>query len=137
MKTDINIHMFPARHMVRAVRLAVLSLLLWLGLMPASAQIYSTAQGGTQYKGTYEEAYGSMNDGYYGSMEAQYEYNPYQSNVYKPGSSTPNTGLRKHHLSVQTPWSDSYAPMRTKKNAPTGSTDGAIGEDNKSENACD
>lgn len=134
MKTDINIHMFPARHMMRAVRLAVLSLLFWVGLMPASAQIYSTAQGGTQYKGTYEEAYGSMNDGYYGSMEAQYEYNPYQSNVYKPGSSTPNTGLRKHHLSVQTPWSDSYAPMRTKKNAPTGSTDGAIGEDNKSEN---
>ena len=102
MKTDINIHMFPARHMVRAVRLAVLSLLFWVGLMPASAQIYSTAQRGTQYKGTYEEAYGSMNDGYYGSMEAQYEYNPYQSNVYKPGSSTPNTGLRKHHLSVQT-----------------------------------
>jgi len=126
--------MFPARHMVRAVRLAVLSLLLWLGLMPASAQIYSTAQGGTQYKGTYEEAYGSMNDGYYGSMEAQYEYNPYQSNVYKPGSSTPNTGLRKHHLSVQTPWSDSYAPMRTKKNSPTGEPGGAVGEDNKSEN---
>lgn len=131
MKTDIIIHMFPARHMVRAVRLAVLSLLFWIGLMPASAQIYSTAQGGTQYKGTYEEAYGSMNNGYYGSMEAQYEYNPYQSNVYKPGSSTPNTGLRKHHLSVHTPWSDSYAPMRTKKNSPTG---GAIGEDNKSEN---
>lgn len=126
--------MFPARHMVRAVRLAVLSLLFWIGLMPASAQIYSTAQGGTQYKGTYEEAYGSMNDGYYGSMEAQYEYNPYQSNVYKPGSSTPNTGLRKHHLSVHTPWSDSYAPMRTKKNSPTGETGGAIGEDNKSEN---
>ena len=134
MKTDINIHMFPARHMVRAVRLAVLSLLFWIGLMPASAQIYSTAQGGTQYKGTYEEAYGSMNDGYYGSMEAQYEYNPYQSNVYKPGSSTPNTGLRKHHLSVHTPWSDSYAPMRTKKNSPTGEPGGAIGEDEESEN---
>ena len=126
--------MFPARHMVRAVRLAVLSLLFWIGLMPASAQIYSTAQGGTQYKGTYGEAYGSMNDGYYGSMEAQYEYNPYQSNVYKPGSSTPNTGLRKHHLSVHTPWSDSYAPMRTKKNSPTGETGGAIGEDEESEN---
>ena len=135
MKTDINIHMFPARHMVRAVRLAVLSLLLWLGLMPASAQIYSTAQGGTQYKGTYEEAYGSMNNGYYGSMEAQYEYNPYQSNVYKPGSSTPNTGLRKRYtIPSYNPWSDSYAPMRTKKNAPPGTTGGAIGEDNKSEN---
>ena len=134
MKTDINIHMFPARHMVRAVRLAVLSLLFWIGLMPASAQIYSTAQGGTQYKGTYEEAYGSMNNGYYGSMEAQYEYNPYQSNVYTPGSSTPNTGLRKHHLSVYNPWSESYAPMRTKKNSPTGEPGGAIGEDNKSEN---
>ena len=128
--------MFPARHMVRAVRLAVLSLLLWLGLVPASAQIYSTAQRGTQYKGTYEEAYGSMNDGYYGSMEAQYEYNPYQSNVYKPGSSTPNIGLRKRYtIPSYTPWSDSYAPMRTnKKNAPTGTTGGAIGEDNKSEN---
>ena len=127
--------MFPARHMVRAVRLSVLSLLFWLGLMPASAQIYSTAQGGTQYKGTYEEAYGSMNNGYYGSMEAQYEYNPYQSNVYKPGSSTPNTGLRKRYtIPSYNPWSDSYAPMRTKKNAPPGTTGGAIGEDNKSEN---
>ena len=135
MKTDINIHMFPARHMVRAVRLAVLSLLLWLGLMPASAQIYSTAQGGTQYKGTYEEAYGSMNNGYYGSMEAQYEYNPYQSNVYKPGSSTPNTGLRKRYtIPSYNPWSDSYAPMRTKKNSPTGVPGGAIGEDEESKN---
>ena len=135
MKTDINIHMFPARHMVRAVRLSVLSLLFWIGLMPASAQIYSTAQGGTQYKGTYEEAYGSMNDGYYGSMEAQYEYNPYQSNVYKPGSSTPNTGLRKRYtIPSYNPWSDSYAPMRTKKNAPPGTTGGAIGEDEESKN---
>ena len=73
-----------------------------------------------------------MNNGYYGSMEAQYEYNPYQSNVYKPGSSTPNTGLRKRYtIPSYNPWSDSYAPMRTKKNAPTG---GAIGEDEESKN---
>lgn len=141
MKADTIIHSFSCRLFARATRIAVL-ILLWIGMTPAAAQVYSTAQRGTQYEvnygdpygSAYGNPYGSINSGAYGSMDAQYEYNPYQSNVYKPGSSAPRTGLGKNRLSTYNPWSEGYAPMRTKKNSPTGEPGGAIGEDEESEN---
>lgn len=135
MKADTIIHSFSRRSLARATRMAVL-FLLWISTAPAAAQVYSTAQRGTQYEISTSNPYGATYSGTYSSQEAQYNYNPYQSNVYKPGSSAPSTSLRGRRLSTYNPWADSYAPMGSKKkNAPVGGGDyPAVGEDKEGPN---
>ena len=71
----------------RALHVVVICVLLFVGTMPLSAQIFSTAQG-NRYETSYPSEYGGMQQSPYATQDAQMNYNAYQSTVYQPFESS-------------------------------------------------
>ena len=80
---------FPTfnRLFYRALHIVVICALLFVGTMPLSAQIFSTAQG-NRYETSYPSEYGGMQQSPYATQDAQLNYNAYQSTVYQPFESS-------------------------------------------------
>ena len=80
---------FPTfnRLFYRALHIVVICALLFVGTMPLSAQIFSTAQG-NRYETSYPTEYGATQQNAYSAHEAQANYNSYQSTVYQPFESS-------------------------------------------------
>ena len=80
---------FPTfnRLFYRALHIVVICVLLFVGTMPLSAQIFSTAQG-NRYETSYPSEYGDMQQSPYATQDAQLNYNAYQSTVYQPFESS-------------------------------------------------
>ena len=60
---------------------------MWAGIMPLSAQVYSTAKGG-RYDASYPTEYSATQQTSYSVQDAQVGYNSYQSTVYQPFESS-------------------------------------------------
>ena len=71
----------------RALHIDVICVLFFIGTMPLSAQIFSTAQG-NRYETSYPSEYGGMQQSPYATQDAQMNYNAYQSTVYQPFESS-------------------------------------------------
>ena len=71
----------------RALHIVVICVLFFVGTMPLSAQIFSTAQG-NRYETSYPSEYGGMQQSPYATQDAQLNYNAYQSTVYQPFESS-------------------------------------------------
>lgn len=72
----------------KALHIVVICILMCVGAMPLSAQVYSTAQRYTPYDSRTNAAYGaSYNSNDYAEQPA---YTPYQSTVYQPFASSPS-----------------------------------------------
>lgn len=79
---------FCNRLFYKALHIVVICILMCVGAMPLSAQVYSTAQRYTPYDSRTNAAYGaSYNSNGYAEQPA---YNPYQSTVYQPFASSPS-----------------------------------------------
>ena len=80
---------FPTfnRLFYRALHIVVICVLLFIGTMPLSAQVFSTAQG-NRYETSYPSEYGGMQQSPYATQDAQMNYNAYQSTVYQPFESS-------------------------------------------------
>ena len=80
---------FPTfnRLFYRALHIVVICVLFFIGTMPLSAQIFSTAQG-NRYETSYPSEYGGMQQSPYATQDAQLNYNAYQSTVYQPFESS-------------------------------------------------
>ena len=85
MKTDTIKHSFSGRLFKSATCIFGLCLLMFVGAMPLSAQVYSTARGES-----YGASYGNPYNNAYATQETQHNYNTYQSTVYQPFASSPS-----------------------------------------------
>ena len=88
MRNEYNHFPNAKRLFYRALHIVVICILMSVGAMPLSAQVYSTAQRYTPYDSHTNAAYGasySSND--YAEQPA---YNTYQSTVYQPFASSPS-----------------------------------------------
>lgn len=103
MKTDTIKHSFSGRLFKSTTCIFGLCLLMFVGAMPLSAQVYSTAQQGNRY--------GAQED-------IQQSYNSYQSTVYQPFVTTSPSSNYKQ-VSSSSAFSGGYAPMG-RRNSPTG-----------------
>lgn len=94
----------------KALHIVVICILMCVGAMPLSAQVYSTAQRYTPYDSRTNAAYGaSYNSNDYAEQPA---YTPYQSTVYQPfESSVPSDN--------NPVYSNSQGDNSNRQNAPT------------------
>lgn len=118
MKTHTIKHSFSGRLFKSATCIFGLCLLMFVGAMPLSAQVYSTARGES-----YGASYGNPYNNAYATQETQHNYNTYQSTVYQPfGTSAPSQG-RPAYVSSGV---DTYSPISGRRNSSglpsTGST---------------
>ena len=88
MRNEYNHFSNANRLFYKALHIVVICILMCVGAMPLSAQVYSTAQRYTPYDSRTNAAYGaSYNSNDYAELPA---YNPYQSTVYQPFASSPS-----------------------------------------------
>ena len=88
MRNEYNHFPNAKRLFYRALHIVVICILMYVGAMPLSAQVYSTAQRYTPYDSHTNAAYGaSYNSNGYAEQPA---YNSYQSTVYQPFASSPS-----------------------------------------------
>ena len=88
MRNEYNHFSNANRLFYKALHIVVICILMCVGAMPLSAQVYSTAQRYTPYDSRTHAAYGaSYNSNDYAEQPA---YNPYQSTVYQPFASSPS-----------------------------------------------
>lgn len=85
----------------KALHILVICILMCVGAMPLSAQVYSTAQRYTPYDSRTNAAYGaSYNSNAYAEQPA---YTPYQSTVYQPFASSPSMISGRRNTGDQPP----------------------------------
>lgn len=110
MRNEYNHFPNAKRLFYRALHIVVICILMCVGAMPLSAQVYSTAQRYTPYDSHTNAAYGaSYNSNGYAEQPA---YNSYQSTVYQPfESSVPSDNNPVH--------SNSQGEDNDRRNAPT------------------
>ena len=87
MRTDTIKHFFDCTLTARAKHIVWVCIFMWAGIMPLSAQVYSTAKGG-RYDVSYPTEYNAMQQSSYSVQDAQVGYNAYQSTVYQPFESS-------------------------------------------------
>ncbi len=87
MRTDTIKHFFDCTLTARAKHIVWVCIFMWAGIMPISAQVYSTAKGG-RYDASYPTEYNAMQQSSYSVQDAQVGYNAYQSTVYQPFESS-------------------------------------------------
>ena len=87
MRTDTIKHFFGCTLTARAKHIVWVCIFMWAGIMPLSAQVYSTAKGG-RYDASYSSEYNAMQQSSYSVQDAQVGYNAYQSTVYQPFESS-------------------------------------------------
>ena len=87
MRTDTIKHFFGCTLTARAKHIVWVCIFMWAGIMPLSAQVYSTAKGG-RYDASYPTEYNAMQQSSYSVQDAQVGYNSYQSTVYQPFESS-------------------------------------------------
>ena len=87
MRTDTIKHFFGCTLTARAKHIVWVCIFMWAGIMPLSAQVYSTAKGG-RYDASYPTEYNAMQQSSYSVQDAQVGYNAYQSTVYQPFESS-------------------------------------------------
>ena len=87
MRTDTIKHFFDCTLTARAKHIVWVCIFMWAGIMPLSAQVYSTAKGG-RYDASYPTEYNAMQQSSYSVQDAQVGYNAYQSTVYQPFESS-------------------------------------------------
>ena len=87
MRTDTIKHFFGCTLTARAKHIVWVCIFMWAGIMPLSAQVYSTAKGG-RYDASYSTEYNAMQQSSYSVQDAQVGYNAYQSTVYQPFESS-------------------------------------------------
>ena len=87
MRTDTIKHFFGCTLTARAKHIVWICVFMWAGIMPLSAQVYSTAKGG-RYDASYSSEYSATQRSSYSVQDAQVGYNPYQSTVYQPFESS-------------------------------------------------
>ena len=88
MRNEYNHFPNAKRLFYRALHIVVICILMYVGAMPLSAQVYSTAQRYTPYDSHTNAAYGaSYNSNGYAEQPA---YNSYQSTGYQPFASSPS-----------------------------------------------
>lgn len=87
MRTDTIKHFFGCTLTARAKHIVWICVFMWAGIMPLSAQVYSTAKGG-RYDASYSSEYSTTQHSSYSVQDAQVGYNPYQSTVYQPFESS-------------------------------------------------
>lgn len=87
MRNEYNHFSNANRLFYKALHIVVICILMCVGAMPLSAQIYSTAQG-SRYEASFPTEYGATQQNAYSAHEAQANYNSYQSTVYVPFDNT-------------------------------------------------
>ena len=87
MRTDTIKHFFGCTLTARAKHIVWICIFMWAGIMPLSAQVYSTAKGG-RYDASYSSEYSATQRSSYSVQDAQVGYNSYQSIVYQPFESS-------------------------------------------------
>ena len=87
MRTDTVKHFFGCTLTARAKHIMWICVFMWAGIMPLSAQVYSTAKGG-RYDASYSSEYSTTQHSSYSVQDAQVGYNSYQSTVYQPFESS-------------------------------------------------
>ena len=87
MRTDTVKHFFGCTLTARAKHIMWICVFMWAGIMPLSAQVYSTAKGG-RYDASYSSEYSATQRSSYSVQDAQVGYNSYQSTVYQPFESS-------------------------------------------------
>ena len=87
MRTDTIKHFFGCTLTARAKHIMWICIFMWAGIMPLSAQVYSTAKGG-RYDASYSSEYSTTQHSSYSVQDAQVGYNSYQSTVYQPFESS-------------------------------------------------
>ena len=87
MRTDTIKHFFGCTLTARAKHIMWICIFMWAGIMPLSAQVYSTAKGG-RYDASYSSEYSTTQRSSYSVQDAQVGYNAYQSTVYQPFESS-------------------------------------------------
>ena len=87
MRTDTIKHFFGCTLTARAKHIVWICVFMWAGIMPLSAQVYSTAKGG-RYDASYSSEYNTTQHSSYSVQDAQVGYNSYQSTVYQPFESS-------------------------------------------------
>lgn len=124
MKTDTIKHYFSRRLFVRATHIIGICLFLLAGVMPLSAQVYSTSQYGARYDARQNMQYGEQYNGYGTQEEMQPTYNPYQSTVYQPFGSSMPSGSNPSYISSSSSNMGTYNPITGRRNtASTGGED--------------
>ena len=125
MRTDTIKHFFGCTLTARAKHIVWVCIFMWAGIMPLSAQVYSTAKGG-RYDASYPTEYNAMQQSSYSVQDAQTGYNAYQSTVYQPFESS----LPSDNNPV---YSNGQGNDNDRQNAPTnrrnlGGVEGDIGD---------
>ena len=125
MRTDTIKHFFGCTLTARAKHIVWVCIFMWAGIMPLSAQVYSTAKGG-RYDASYSSEYNAMQQSSYSVQDAQVGYNAYQSTVYQPFESS----LPSDNNPV---YSNGQGEGNDRQNAPTnrrnlGGVEGDIGD---------
>ena len=125
MRTDTIKHFFGCTLTARAKHIVWVCIFMWAGIMPLSAQVYSTAKGG-RYDASYHSEYNAMQQTSYSVQDAQVGYNAYQSTVYQPFESS----LPSDNTPV---YSNGQGNDNDRQNAPTnrrnlGGVEGDIGD---------
>lgn len=125
MRTDTIKHFFGCTLTARAKHIVWVCIFMWAGIMPLSAQVYSTAKGG-RYDASYPTEYNAMQQSSYSVQDAQVGYNAYQSTVYQPFESS----LPSDNHPV---YSNGQGDNNDRQNAPTnrrnlGGVEGDIGD---------
>ena len=110
----------------RALHIDVICVLFFIGTMPLSAQIFSTAQG-NRYETSYPSEYGGMQQSPYATQDAQMNYNAYQSTVYQPFESPAPSYRHSTYSTSSYSNSGSYNPIRGRRN--TGEESGTDAND--------
>ena len=124
MRNEYNHFSNANRLFYKALHIVVICILMCVGAMPLSAQVYSTAQRYTPYDSRTNAAYGaSYNSNGYAEQPA---YNPYQSTVYQPFGSSMPSGSNPSYISSSSSNMGTYNPIRGRRNSnTTPSTDGS------------
>ena len=125
MRTDTIKHFFGCTLTARAKHIVWVCIFMWAGIMPLSAQVYSTAKGG-RYDASYPTEYSATQRSSYSVQDAQVGYNAYQSTVYQPFESS----LPSDNNPV---YSNGQGNDNDRQNAPTnrrnlGGVEGDIGD---------
>ena len=120
MRNEYNHFSNANRLFYKALHIVVICILMSVGAMPLSAQVYSTAQRYTPYDSHTNAAYGaSYNSNGYAEQPA---YNSYQSTVYQPFASSPSmiSGRRNTGSAPSTGGGDPTNPNVPDNNDPGG-----------------
>ena len=119
MRTDTIKHFFGCTLTARAKHIVWVCIFMWAGIMPLSAQVYSTAKGG-RYDASYSTEYSTTQHSSYSVQDAQVGYNSYQSTVYQPFASSPSmvSGRRNTGSAPSTGGDDPTNPNLPNDNDP-------------------